>query len=134
MAAPTNKNISYFARVDFHDRREVFGIEQADRLMGMYLLGKTGSGKTNLMKTLIYQDIIHGRGMCLFDINGDLIKEVLELIPKHRKKDLVYIDTANQDLDIGYNPLKKVTYPKRALIASSILETFQKIWVIKAGE
>jgi len=120
--------ISYFARVDFRDDKRIFGIAQHDRLMGMYLLGKTGSGKTNLMKTLIYQDVFQYRGLCLFDINGDLLKEVLTFIPKHRQKDIVLLDANNSNINIGYNPLKKVSYEKRALIASSILEAFQKIW------
>jgi Cdc6-like AAA superfamily ATPase len=120
--------ISYFARVDFRDQNDLFGIYQHDRLLGMYLLGKTGSGKTNVMKTLIYQDIIHHRGFCLFDINGDLLKEVLALIPEHRTKDIVLLDATDTTSNIGYNPLKRVSYQKRALIASSILETFQKLW------
>ena len=121
-------NISYFARVDFRDDDRLFGIRQSDRLMGMYLLGKTGSGKTNLMKTLLYQDIIHCRGCCLMDINGDFIKQILALIPTHRRKDVVLLDATTPDIELGYNPLKKVSYHKRALIASSILETFQKLW------
>lgn len=121
-------NISYFARVDFRNDNSLFGIYQSDRLMGMYLLGKTGSGKTNLIKTLIYQDIFHSRGLCLFDSNGDLLKEVLKDIPEYRKKDIVYLDTTDPNITLGYNPLKKVSYHKRALIASSILETFQKLW------
>nr|WP_274704128.1 type IV secretion system DNA-binding domain-containing protein [Polaribacter marinus] len=94
----------------------------------MYLLGKTASGKSNLMKVLLYQDILQNRGCCLFDINGDLLKEILALVPEHRKKDLVLLDATNSDIELGYNPLKKVSYNKRALIASSLLETFQKIW------
>jgi len=97
-------------------------------LMGMYLIGKTGSGKTNLIKTLIYQDVFQNRGFCLMDINGDLLKEVLTFIPAHRKKDVVFLDATNPNVSLGYNPLKKVSYHKRALIASSILETFQKLW------
>lgn len=123
-----NSNISYFARVDFRDDARKFGIFQSDRMMGMYLLGKTGSGKTNLLKTLIYQDIIHHRGFCLFDINGDLLKEVLHNVPKHREGDVLLLDATNPKLNLGYNPLKQVRYEYRPLIASSILETFQKIW------
>ena len=123
-----NPYISYFARIDYRTDKRLFGILQHDRLFGMYLLGKTGSGKTNLMKTLIYQDIIHRRGCCLFDINGDLLMQVLKRIPEYRKKDIVYLDATNPNIALGYNPLKKVGYEKRALIASSILETFKKLW------
>lgn len=123
-----NPDISYFARTDFRNTNDLFGIYQADRLFGMYLLGKTGSGKTNLLKTLLYQDVYKNRGCCLFDINGDLLKEVLSFIPEERKKDVVYLDATDFNLTLGYNPLKKVSYNKRALIASSILETFQKLW------
>ncbi len=123
-----NPNISYFARTDFRKTNSLFGIYQHDRLMGMYLLGKTGSGKTNLIKTLIYQDVMRHRGFCLFDINGDVLKEVLSFIPLHRRKDIVFLDATNPEGTLGYNPLKKVGYHKRALIASSILETFQKLW------
>jgi hypothetical protein len=128
MLSHLNPNISYFARVDYRDDNRPFGILQRDRMVGMYLLGKTGSGKTNLLKTLIYQDIIHNRGCCLFDINGDLLKEVLNLIPKHREGDVVLLDASNPRQLLGYNPLKRVRYEHRALIASSILETFQKMW------
>ena len=123
-----NSHISYFARVDFRKENSLFGIFQPDRLMGMYLLGKTGSGKTNLLKTLIYQDIIQQRGLCLFDINGDLLKQVQEIIPKHLENKVVLLDATDPNTILGYNPLKKVSYHKRALIASSILETFQKLW------
>jgi hypothetical protein len=120
--------ISYFARVDFRHDKRLFGIFQKDRMHGMYLLGKTGSGKTNLMKTLMYGDITSYRGFCLFDVNGDVLKEILALIPEHRKKDVVYLDISDPNMEWGYNPLRKVAYQTRPLIASYILETFKKIW------
>jgi hypothetical protein len=120
--------ISYFARVNFRKDNRLFGINQADRLMGMYLLGKTGSGKTNLVKTLIHGDVMNGRGFCLFDANGDVIQEVLKLIPHWRKQDLVYLNVGNLEQEWGYNPLRRVPYHTRPLIASSILSTFQKLW------
>lgn len=123
-----NPDISYFAQVDFRDDYRVFGLLQKDRMFGTYLLGKTGSGKTNLIESLLYQDIENGRGLCLLDINGDLIQKVAMNIPEHRSKDVVYLNTADLNLDWGYNPLKKVAYPYRHLIASHIIETFQKLW------
>ena len=120
--------ISYFAQTDFRNQKDVFGIYQHDRFVGMYLLGKTGSGKTNVLETLIHQDILHSRGLALFDVSGDLVKKVYQSIPKSRQKDCVYLDTSNPNLTWGYNPLRKVAYHHRHLIASHIIETFQKIW------
>ena len=128
MKAPLNPQISYFARVEFRKDKRLFGIYQKDRLNGMYLLGKTGAGKTNLMKTLMHQDILYQRGFCLFDVNGDVLKEVLALVPPERQKDVVYVDASDPNLLWGYNPLRKVSYHTRPLIASSILETFKKLW------
>lgn len=123
-----NKEISYFAKADFREDDRIFGIHQQDRLTGMYLLGKTNSGKSTTLKTLFYQDMLYNRGACLFDCHGDLLKQVLEILPKHRKKDVILFDATNPNILFGYNPLKKVSYYKRALVASSILETFQKLW------
>ena len=125
---PLSSKISYFGRVDFREDHRLFGIRQEDRMMGMYILGKIGSGKTNLIKTLAYQDIIYGRGIYLSDVNGDLIQDILKLIPEHRKKDLIYINANDPHCKWGYNPLRKVSYQKRALVASSLLETFKKTW------
>ena len=121
-------SISYFARTDFRDKVDTFGIHQQDRLVGMYLLGKTGSGKTNVLETLLRQDIHYGRGCALFDINGDLVKKIYSVIPTHRKSECIYLDTSNPELEWGYNPLRKVAYQHRHLIASHIIETFQKLW------
>lgn len=120
--------ISYFAQTDYRNQKDVFGIYQHDRMVGMYLLGKTGTGKTNVLETLIHQDIINQRGVCLFDTNGDLVKKVFDSLPELRKKDLVYLDTSNINIEWGYNPLRRVSYQHRHLIASHIIGTFQKLW------
>lgn len=120
--------ISYFGKTDFRNLQNTFGIYQHDRFVGMYLLGKTGTGKTNVLETLIHQDIFYNRGLCLFDINGDLVKKLNVTIPVHRKQDVIFLDTSNPNLQWGYNPLRKVSYRHRHLIASHIIETFQKLW------
>lgn len=128
----SEQKTSSFARVDFRHDHRLFGIYQPDRLMGMYLLGKTGAGKTNLMKVLMHGDIQEGRGFCLFDVNGDVIREVLDLVPLERQKDLVYLDAGNMEQAWGYNPIRRVPYNTRPLIASSILSTFKKLWGTQA--
>lgn len=123
-----NKTISYFAKTNFRDAGHVFGIYQKDRLLHTYILGKTGVGKTNLLTTLILQDIIHGRAVCVFDVHGDLINTILTHISKSREQDLIYLDIPNPNMKYRYNPLKRVSYEKRSLVASGILDTFKKLW------
>jgi len=122
-----NTGITYFAQTNFRNKNQLFGIRQPDRQYHTYVIGKTGAGKTNLLKTKILQDIEQNRGLCLFDIHGDLIKEIQDHLPQRRKDDLVFLDVPNKDLSIGYNPLVRVSYEKRSLVASSILETFERL-------
>ena len=123
-----NPDISYLGRVNFRNSKQVFGIKQADRLLHTYIIGKTGTGKTTLLKTKILQDINNGQGICLLDPHGDLVTEIHSNIPEHRKKDVIYMDITDPKQPFAYNPLKKVAYEKRSLVASSIIEVFKKLW------
>lgn len=128
MVNSENGDISYFAKTTFRNAGVPFGIKQADRLLHTYIIGKTGTGKSTLLETLMTQDAIHNRGFCLIDPHGDLVTRILHKIPPHRKNDVVYVDVTNPNQPFGYNPLRKVSYEKRALVASSILETLRKLW------
>lgn len=122
------KDICYFAETNFREDRQKFGIKLEDRLHHFYILGRSGSGKSTLIHTKISQDLNAGHGLCLLDFHGDIIKKVLQTIPQHRLQDVVFLDATNPDLALGYNPLRKVSYEKRPLIVSNILEVFQKLW------
>jgi len=122
-----NSEITYFAKTNFRNEQKLFGIKQSDRAYHTYVIGKTGAGKTNLLKTQILQDINSNRGCCLFDIHGDLIEEIQHLLPERRKGDVVFLNIPDKDLLLGYNPLKRVSYEKRSLVASSILESFERL-------
>lgn len=128
MQYPFNPNISYFAYSNFRNANRIFGIQQLDRLLHMYLLGQTGVGKSTLIKTLIAQDIIHNRGCCLIEPHGDLVQEVLNNVPQSEKHRLVYLDATDINCNFGYNPLRKVSFEKRALVASGILDILKKLW------
>jgi hypothetical protein len=121
-------DITYFAKTHFRNDERVFGMRQEDRLMHTYVIGKTGTGKSTLLQTMLLQDISAGRGVCLLDPHGDLVESVFEAIPESRLKDIIYLDVTDVSLKLRYNPFKKVSYEKRSLVASSILDVFKKLW------
>ncbi len=123
-----NKDITYFAKTDFRNKGVFFGIKQADRLLHTHIVGKTGTGKSTLIKTMFMQDVKAGRGACLIDPHGDLAESIQALIPEERKADLIYFNIPYVGMNLRYNPFKKVSPEKRSLVASSILEVFKKLW------
>ena len=122
------REISYFARTNFRNQGQLFGIRQADRRSHMYVIGKTGTGKSTLLETLARQDIAAGRGLALLDPHGDLVEKLLPVALEKRSGDLVYLDAADTAHPMGFNPLERVAPEKRALAASGLLEVFKKLW------
>jgi type IV secretory pathway TraG/TraD family ATPase VirD4 len=120
--------ITFFARTNFRNQGRVFGIRQSARRAHMYVIGKTGTGKSTLLETMIRQDLAQGRGVALFDPHGDLVERVLERIPEKRKDDLVYFNVPDIQHPLGFNPLESVPPAKRSVAASALLEVFKKIW------
>ena len=121
-------DITYFAKLNYRNWGTVFGVRQDDRLMHTYIIGKTGTGKSTLLKTMLSQDIAAGRGVCLLDPHGDLVQDVMKAVPAERKDDVIYFNVPDIALTFRYNPFRKVSYEKRSLIASAILEVFKKLW------
>ena len=101
-----------------------FGILQRDRLMHLYVIGQTGTGKSTLLYNLAHQDAQHGRGFCLIDPHGDLAEDL------HRNLDQphTYWDVSDPTCPYGYNPLKRVSEAYRPLVASGLIETLKKQW------
>jgi len=124
----SNSDTVRFACANFRNRQQMFGIKHADRLSHMYLIGKTGTGKSTLLETLIRQDVERGEGLALLDPHGDLVDRVVGSIPDHRKADLVYLNATDANQPYSYNPLKRVAPDKRPLAASGLLEVFHKAW------
>jgi hypothetical protein len=116
------------ARTNSRNRSEHFGIEQADRLLHLYVIGKTGVGKTTLLETLIIQDIEAGRGCALIDPHGDLVERVARRALASRPDDVIYVDVPNPLQPYSYNPLSRVSVDKRPLVASGLMEVFKKMW------
>jgi hypothetical protein len=104
------------------------GIHRADRRQHTYIIGKTGTGKSTLLKNLIIQDIEAGEGTGLIDPHGDLSLELLDLIPPERVRDVVYFNPADREFPIGFNLLRAVPEDRRHLLASGIVTAFKNVW------
>jgi len=110
-------------------RRKVrFGIKQSDRLSHVYIIGKTGVGKSTLIENMVRQDLAAGRGCCLLDPHGDLVERVYQSVPKRRKGDVRYFNVPDRTQPYGYNPLRYVSESKRSLACSGMLEVMKKLW------
>lgn len=122
-------NVSYFARTNFRGGGQIFGIRQADRLMHFYCVGKSGSGKTSLLKVLMQEDLIARRGFTFLDVHGDAASDMVSIIrSKFKGTKLIYFDATDPNISFGYNPIRKVGPAKRSLVVSSILEIFERNW------
>lgn len=122
------EKITRIAITDFRDLEQCFGIKEKNRLSHMYILGKTGTGKTTLLKNMILSDIKDGQGLAVIDPHGDLAQDLLNFIPKGRSKDTIYFIPADLEYPIGFNPLTKVNPDYRPLIASNLISVFKKLW------
>lgn len=119
---------SFFAVSNHHGSKRRIGIAQADRLSHMYIIGKTGVGKSTLMEILIRQDIVTGRGFALIDPHGDLAERVWAWTPDCLKDRITYLNAPDPTQPYGYNPLRKVRPERIPLAAAGLLETFRKQW------
>lgn len=124
-----NNGILPIGKANFRDKEIKFGIKNNDRLKHIYIIGKTGQGKTTLLKNMIITDIINGSGVAYLDPHGDSVQEILDYIPKERINDVIYFNAADIYHPIGFNPLEKVSPEHRHLTAISLLGVFKKIWV-----
>lgn len=120
--------ISYFGKTLGRSDGRLFGIKQPDRLSHIYVIGKTGVGKTTLLETLAIQDINGGRGVCVIDPHGDLAGRLVDRIPPGRRKDLMYLNAPDLEQPFGYNPLRHVRDGLVPLAVSGLMEAFKKLW------
>lgn len=129
-----NQNpITFFAKTNFRNQERVFGIKTDDRRRHMYVIGKTGMGKTNLLENLAIQDIQKGHGIAFVDPHGDTAEKLIKAIPSWRVNDVIYFNPADQDFPIAFNVMEKVGPEYRHLVASGLVGVFKKIWADSWG-
>ena len=120
-----NHDITIFAQTNFRDQRKNFGIKQADRRKHMYILGKTGMGKTSMIQHMIVQDIKAGKGVCVFDANGALIKQILHYVPESRARDVIYFNPTDLNYPIAFNLLDGLGTQD---LTGALISIFKELW------
>ncbi|MDP3793828.1 MAG: type IV secretion system DNA-binding domain-containing protein, partial [Candidatus Uhrbacteria bacterium] len=120
--------ITLFAETNFRNQKRRFGIKTDDRRRHMYVIGKTGMGKTTLMENLMLADVYAGHGCCYIDPHGDTAEKLLDFIPANRINDIVYFNPADTDFPLGFNILETESEDQKPLIASGLMGVFKKIW------
>src|SRR4051812_23361587 len=126
---PSNNQITYFAETDTRNQRVPFGIKDEDRLRHMYVIGKTGMGKSTLLENMAIQDIKNGEGMAFIDPHGKTADLLLDYIPQERIKDVLYFAPFDLDYPVSFNVMEDVGHDKRHLVANGLMSAFKKIWV-----
>jgi hypothetical protein len=121
--------VTYFAATDTRGKRIPFGLKAKDRSRHMYVIGKTGMGKSTLLENMAIQDIRNGEGLAFIDPHGGTASKLLEYIPEERIKDVVYFAPFDLDQPVAFNVMEDVGYDKRHLVVSGLMATFKKIWV-----
>lgn len=122
------QDVNLFAKANFRDQMKRFGIKLDDRRRHMYVIGKTGMGKTTMLENMLIQDIYQGRGVGLVDPHGDFAEKIIDYIPTHRINDVVYINPADLENPIGFNVLEVQNDEQKHIVASSLMGVFKKIW------
>src|SRR3990170_7056102 len=101
------KNVNFFGRTNYvaalEEKKFIFGIKRADRRRHLYMVGKSGVGKSKLLELLIRQDIAYGYGLCLIDPHGDVIEAILDFVPENRIDDVVMIDPSDFHYPVSFN-------------------------------
>lgn len=123
-----NPDINFFASTNFRNTNRKFGIKLDDRRRHMYVVGKTGMGKTTLLENMVLNDIYAGHGVGVVDPHGDFAEKIINYIPPNRINDVVYFNPSDIDHPIGFNILETIDPRYRHLVASGLMGVFKKIW------
>jgi len=124
-----SEKVTYFGETDARNQRVKFGIKAKDRTKHMYVIGKTGMGKSTLLENLAIQDIQNGEGLAFIDPHGGTAEKLLEYVPQERIKDVLYFAPFDTEYPVSFNVMEDVGADKRHLVVNGLMSTFEKIWV-----
>ena len=123
------ENLTLIGKTNHRGSHHQFGIKcDPDRRRHVYIIGKTGMGKTTLIENMIYSDIQNGKGVGVIDPHGDLAERVLDFVPSHRLNDVVLFNPYDHDFPIAFNLMQSVSPTFDNIVASGLLGVFKKLY------
>ena len=122
------EEINFFGKTEFKNKEQIFGIRNEDRRKHMYIIGKSGTGKSTLIANLAADDMRKKRGFCVIDPHGDLSSHLLEFVPSYRVNDFIYLDPSDPTRSFAINPLEVANESQKELVASGIVAIFKKLY------
>jgi len=128
-----DNEITIFAQTNYRNQNRRFGIKIDDRRRHMYLIGKTGMGKSTVQENMIVEDIRAGRGVAVVDPHGDLVEKIVKYIPNNRVNDVIYFNPSDMEFPISFNVVEQVEPHLRHLVGSGLIGIFQKLWADSWG-
>lgn len=120
--------ITYMGMIDYRNKMVKFGIKAKDRTKHMYVIGKSGMGKSTLLENMAIQDIQNGEGLAFMDPHGGTAEKLLDFVPEERKKDVIYFAPFDTEYPVALNVLEKVDANKRHLVANGLMAAFKKVF------
>lgn len=126
--AENGEQVTYFGETDARGKRVRFGIRAKDRTKHMYVIGKTGMGKSTLLENMAIQDIENGEGLAFVDPHGSSAEKLLDYIPEERIKDTLYFAPFDLGHPVSFNILEDMGPDKRHLVVNGLMSTFEKLW------
>jgi hypothetical protein len=127
-STPNDPQISFCGITNYRDQATPFGFRRFDRRRHLYVLGKSGNGKSCFLQLLVKSDIDNGFGCAVLDPHGDLTDEILKTIPKHRLKDVVIFDPSDLNHPPSFNPMIPIRPDLKVRVMLSFLDTFKRVF------
>src|SRR3989344_3318311 len=123
-----SETITYFGETDSRSKRVPFGIKSKDRLKHVYVIGKTGMGKSTVLENMAIQDIQNGEGMAFLDPHGGSADKLLEYVPRNRIEDVIYFAPFDIEYPVSFNVMEDVGANKRHLVVNGLMSAFKKLF------
>lgn len=124
----SDEKITILGKTNFRGEHKMFGVRAIDRQRHLYMIGKTGMGKSTVLENMIYSDIMNGSGVGIIDPHGDLADAVLSFIPSNRINDVILIEPFDKENAVAFNMLENVDPALNSIVCSGLVGIFKKIY------